>query len=1252
MVVALRYLKRVFAALLILLLVIIAGVAIYFRTGAFNHILHDRATAFLSANYRGQITFQRIDASVIECITITNISVVYHGEQVMHIPLVRIHYSLIPLLWDSLHVRLGVFTPVINLQRQNEKWNLLEAISPRTASKTHTFAVRLRAQVHNGTIEMAPQGPSGSHYHLDNVAIDLSASLTSAGMNVSLNHLVTRIKASGFPQAELTAALAYNGALGRVNVSHATLTTHNSALAMSGSLNDFNRMNVHAVLTIEKLAASDIAAVVPVKVRTGMSGTIIFHGPKNAMHADVTLQAGEARMSSQILTNLAARVPHYNAKIQIASLDLNKLLGGGNPTGVIAGTITAHGSKMASPPVAGQAQLTDRGAGVASVHVGDIVLKVTANNGAAQFSGLVTNGPSQISLNGQSQLAAGGRYRLTLAASRLDLRRFLASNNTQPSDLNFTLDLDGRGFQLAQMNDDIRMRLMRSRIAGVKIDRGALDARIAKQRAEIARSMLAGAGFLIEAHGNAGLSATAPLRLAYHLQSSNIAPLLKLKNLSGEGELNVIGTASGRLGDLSAQGDVNGKKLVRGKDSIAHAYLTYHLAALGRGIPNGRIMARLEGINAPVKFKRVDAAIVIGRGKPVPIHLALDSLDSAGRASELAAEVRYRPQVVEGRLERAALALPDGVWRLYTPASFSEDAKGLTLAHLRIRNGPREVAVNGNLAWQGAQHLTLTLRGLELADFASIVQRKLSGELAAQVEMTGTAAAPLITASVSVSRLRMSGQSIGAIDFRAHYATRQVAVNALFAQDSSHQLSAVGTIPASLQWAHGFSARIGNAMDIKVYSAGLNMGPLAAFAPGSVKNAAGILAVDLVMRGPVQRPAANGTIRVNGRAHIVPLGIEVTNLVAVVRATPNQILVQLSAKSGTGTLNGRGTVAISEYTPGQINAQVNFHNWPAIGTREYQARIDGQIVANGTTDAPRIGGQIDITHSVIRPDLAFLSATSDLTPDPTIEVIEPGQTAATAAKHPRAAPSSFNRIAMDVLVRISRRTWIRHENAQIELEGKVRVLKQAHQPLRLVGAINTVHGWIIFQNRQFNLVSGTVTFTGGHPINPSLAVTAQYVVNNYTVDVVAGGSASEPSLKLTSIPQLTQTDILSLLLFGKTSTQLAQGQTAALQQQAASMAAGAAASTIGGAVMQSLGLQGTGLQLSGVGASGATVGLGHYIGNNTYISFSQQVGGNTTTSGPNQGVSIQYYILNWLSVKSTSFSDGSREIDLTLTKQY
>jgi hypothetical protein len=59
------------------------------------------------------------------------------------------------------------------------------------------------------------------------------------------------------------------------------------------------------------------------------------------------------------------------------------------------------------------------------------------------------------------------------------------------------------------------------------------------------------------------------------------------------------------------------------------------------------------------------------------------------------------------------------------------------------------------------------------------------------------------------------------------------------------------------------------------------------------------------------------------------------------------------------------------------------------------------------------------------------------------------------------------------------------------------------------------------------------------------------------------------------------------------------------------------------------------------------VGVGHYLGENAYVSASQPVGGTT-----GRQVSVQYFLMRWLSVTTSTSADGSHEIDLNLVKNY
>jgi translocation and assembly module TamB len=466
-------------------------------------------------------------------------------------------------------------------------------------------------------------------------------------------------------------------------------------------------------------------------------------------------------------------------------------------------------------------------------------------------------------------------------------------------------------------------------------------------------------------------------------------------------------------------------------------------------------------------------------------------------------------------------------------------------------------------------------------------------------------------------------------------------------------MTLTGTVPVTLDWVHGFHLHLGNDLAVRLYSAGLSLGGLAELAPPrTIEHASGQLAFDLAISGPPTYPAANGTIALdNLGVKVLPLGLKINHSFVHIRITPTLFtLEQMAINAGDGSITGAGTVALTNYTPGAINLRVTIQQFPAIHNQRYQAMIGGMLHVGGTSKAPAITGRIEVLNATIRPDLAFLTATK-YSRDDTIVVIRPGEQlpsttiASTTQAHTALTVRSsiFDQMSINVTIIIHRDTWIRHPDASVELAGHVQAIKQPGGPLRLVGEVDTVHGWITFNNQTFTLVSGQILFTGGNKIDPSLNLDAQYTVPQYIIDVLVTGFASKPQIKLQSNPPLPNADILSLLLFGKTSSSLGQGQSALLQQQASRMAAGVGASIIGQALSSSLGLQDLGIGLNG-SAGNAGVSLSRYAGKNTYLSAAE------STTG--RKVSIQYYIRRWLSITTSTNSDGSSEIFLNLTRQY
>jgi len=140
---------------------------------------------------------------------------------------------------------------------------------------------------------------------------------------------------------------------------------------------------------------------------------------------------------------------------------------------------------------------------------------------------------------------------------------------------------------------------------------------------------------------------------------------------------------------------------------------------------------------------------------------------------------------------------------------------------------------------------------------------------------------------------------------------------------------------------------------------------------------------------------------------------------------------------------------------------------------------------------------------------------------------------------------------MDVAIVVNRDTWVRSQEANIEVfsDGDLTLqVDRAKQALALEGIVTTERGQYTFLSRRFDVRRGSATFIGGESgLNPTLQITAEHEVQlpaseAINIQVVLGGTLESPTIALTSDaqPPLTQSDLLSYVAFGKTSSSLLQ----------------------------------------------------------------------------------------------------------------
>ena len=144
-----------------------------------------------------------------------------------------------------------------------------------------------------------------------------------------------------------------------------------------------------------------------------------------------------------------------------------------------------------------------------------------------------------------------------------------------------------------------------------------------------------------------------------------------------------------------------------------------------------------------------------------------------------------------GALTELAVTAPDGVWRLAEPAHFVAGSRAITINQFDVRNGARELALHGTMRIAGPQNVTSRARDLDLGLIQPLLQpnQHPAGTIAADIAITGTAAAPIIRANLTGNSLAMNQQRIGDLNVRANYDPGAADVNAALYQDRTHQMT-------------------------------------------------------------------------------------------------------------------------------------------------------------------------------------------------------------------------------------------------------------------------------------------------------------------------------------------------------------------------------------------------------------------------------------------------------------------------------
>jgi len=127
--------------------------------------------------------------------------------------------------------------------------------------------------------------------------------------------------------------------------------------------------------------------------------------------------------------------------------------------------------------------------------------------------------------------------------------------------------------------------------------------------------------------------------------------------------------------------------------------------------------------------------------------------------------------------------------------------------------------------------------------------------------------------------------------------------------------------------------------------------------------------------------------------------------------------------------------------------------------------------------------------------------------------------------------------------------WVHTERLHAKFQADMLLKKPLDEPARLVGRVEALEGTYHVRTRRFTLREGQITFADKVDGSPRMDAELETRVKRYRIRAGVHGTLRESHLQLTSVPELTQKEILSLMVFGRLPDRLSIEESQQLTQQ-------------------------------------------------------------------------------------------------------
>ncbi len=1254
----------IFFALILLVMIIIQTRPI---KNLLRNIVIKKANEML---YKAELSLERIDGNYFTSLTLKGIRIKQNDQDILTVKEISLHYSLSNLLQKKILIRRVLIDDLDLILEQDaeNKWNLLTIFpqakdSPegKGAKKPNKWKIELQdcTLQNSDFIINAQDTESLVPARISDLLLQFKASYTEQEGYIQLDQCNFRSYDPDFEIenikfiARLQNNLAYLDTL--------EIKTPQNLFCSSAQLDIESKQIAFIILNINPLKLAEFQAFIPendIKIMPEID--IRFKLIYQTARLDLKIEQNEQMLDLSATVDSVFSVPDYDVNLEIAHLDGDSWLADEKLDSDINLLLQVKGKGIDPQKAEGNLDLVILFSRLEKRTLDLLEVKANKSENSADFSALGNGNFGRITIDGKLRdIFEKLNYQLNGSLEKLNIAPLL-ENDSLYSDINLSFHVKGKGTALETLIADVELESGPSTFRDIELDKVVADIHYDREKYIIRNMELNNTLANLKLSGKGNISGNHDLD--FNLQFGNLEPL---KELIIADELSLAGNITGKVNaqgdDINANMDLQLSQLkynnfsseklegtleARKQKNDLNADISLYLTDLS----NGELTINSLNLHSSGNGKRFKNVLDV-LADSLKIHCEADVLpDSIITIELLDLGAEYGLLLVETENPDARIMI-------------SKDAYQIEQLYLKVNDGL--IKIEGILAPEGNQDISVVIEDMELDQLnrLGLITQAVQGRLDFSTKLTGKLKQPVLKASVNVQNAGWENILLGNVDIAANLADNQLISTFSLNRDSLEVISGSVKIPVYLDTLLSREMiPTEEQLEADIFFKDMDIGVLKPSFT-QIKQLEGKFNVDLQVRNTVADPIVSGNITLaQGKIKIPEWGINYHN-VHLNSTISNDIftLEELYLKGGSGTLQISGTAELEKpLSKGvkTIDLRVLAKQFTAAEKRGLFLLLNSDIRLAGRFDQLKYSGYLNIPRAVIDLDRLPGSNTNkvDLNSPLLVQAAKKNDPAVSGSvvKKKEIQPDMIKNLTGELKLDISKNTWIRSKEMNVEIAGELRIIKEG-KDFEIFGNVKTLRGKYEIYGRKFNIQEGMITFNGEAKPDPFFDLAAQYMFRDIDrekrlLKLKVTGKALRPIVEFYLDDELiSETDAISYLLFGRSSDEISSGQKSEVDAQTESdMALSFISTQIGNKIADQIGDK---LHLDVIEFSGgenwkaASILAGKYITNDLFIKYKKEFSlGQSKEIVPDE-VSLEYEFNKHFSLQATRGDEKTTGID-------